>query len=298
MKILCLVITFLGLLLAVVFGFAGINQKDAAKKYLADAENLAEIQKGYEAEIGELEQKIAELSPEKETLTVKKEYLEEMARYRTEKTAFLTFDDGPSTNTLKILDILKQYDIKATFLVVASKLDNLASLQALQRMADEGNTIAIHAYNHVYSDLYQSKDAFFADFDKASALIEEKTGKKPEIARLPGGTYSAWQFCQQYGGDGAIFDEIMDEFEKRNIMVADWNVDSEDWNSATTAAAATENIVSGARKRLSGEYKTALILMHDFSNTIASLENTIGRLKGMGFSFETLHNGGYYYRQK
>ena len=88
MKILCLVITFLGLLLAVVFGFAGINQKDAAKKYLADAENLAEIQKGYEAEIGELEQKIAELSPEKETLTVKKEYLEEMARYRRKKPPF------------------------------------------------------------------------------------------------------------------------------------------------------------------------------------------------------------------
>ena len=137
MKILCLVITFLGLLLAVVFGFAGINQKDAAKKYLADAENLAEIQKGYEAEIGELEQKIAELSPEKETLTVKKEYLEEMARYRTEKTAFLTFDDGPSTNTLKILDILKQYAMKASYFVGASMLDYLASLQALLRMADE-----------------------------------------------------------------------------------------------------------------------------------------------------------------
>lgn len=298
MKILCLIITFLSLLLAVVFGFAGAGQKEAAKKYLADAENLNQMRQEYEAEITQIDQKIAALTPEKEKLSAEKNRLEEMNRYRTEKTAFLTFDDGPSYNTLKILDILKKYDIKATFFVVASKLDNPSSLEALQRMADEGHTIAVHAYNHVYSDLYKSKDAFFEDFDKASALIEEKTGKKPEIARLPGGTYSAWQFCQKYGGDGGIFDEIMDEFEKRNIMVADWNVDSEDWNSTTSASAATENILSGARRRLGGEYKTALILMHDFSNTIASLENTINQLKSMGFAFETLNNGGYFYRQK
>lgn len=298
MRLLSLIVTFLGLLLAVVFGFAGMSQKSAGEKYIADAENFTEIKKGYEAEIAELDAKIAEITPEKEALATEKNRLEEMNRYKTEKTAFLTFDDGPSYNTLKILDILKEHDIKATFFVVASKLDNPDSLKALQRMADEGHTIAVHAYDHVYSDLYKSKDAFFEDFDKAIALIEEKTGKKPEIARLPGGTYSAWQFCQQYGGDGAIFDEIMDEFEARNIMVADWNVDSEDWNSATSASEATANVISGSKRRLNGEYKTALILMHDFKNTIASLDNTIEQLKGLGFSFETLHNGGYYYRQK
>ena len=68
-----------------------------------------------------------------------------------QKTVYLTFDDGPSRNTDKILDILKEYDVKATFFVVGKTDEH--SVRAYQRIVEEGHTLAMHSYSHKYEEV-------------------------------------------------------------------------------------------------------------------------------------------------
>lgn len=75
---------------------------------------------------------------------------------------YLTFDDGPSDNTNAILDVLDDYNVKATFFVTGK--EDEASKAAYKRIVDEGHTIAMHSYSHKYSDIYASKEAFQNDF--------------------------------------------------------------------------------------------------------------------------------------
>ena len=91
-----------------------------------------------------------------------------------EKTVYLTYDDGPSKNTPRILDVLKKYGVKATFFVIGKEDEE--SLALYKRIVDEGHTIAVHTYSHKYHDIYQSVDAYLEDFEKVENLIYNTTG--------------------------------------------------------------------------------------------------------------------------
>lgn len=103
-----------------------------------------------------------------------------------ERQVYLTFDDGPSSNTDQILDILKEYDVKATFFVVG-KTDE-RSVKAYQRIVDEGHTLAMHSYSHKYDEIYESKEAFAKDLNSLQEYLYETTGVWPRIYRFPGGS--------------------------------------------------------------------------------------------------------------
>ena len=66
---------------------------------------------------------------------------------------YLTFEDGPSDNTGEILDILAQYDVKATFFVVGKEDEESKALY--QRIVDEGHTLGMHSYSNKYSQIYR-----------------------------------------------------------------------------------------------------------------------------------------------
>ena len=74
---------------------------------------------------------------------------------------FLTFDDGPSANTDKILDILDAYGVKATFFVVGKE----GYTQQYQRIVKEGHTLAMHSFSHKYQEIYESEEAYIEDLD-------------------------------------------------------------------------------------------------------------------------------------
>lgn len=103
-----------------------------------------------------------------------------------EKQMYLTFDDGPSTVvTEKILDVLKEEDVKATFFVVSDRAKTRRS--TLKRIADEGHTVGVHSATHDYSKIYASDDALLRDVSTCANFIYEVTGKKPTCYRFPGG---------------------------------------------------------------------------------------------------------------
>ena len=197
------------------------------------------------------------------------------------KIAYLTFDDGPSSNTLEILKILKQYDIKATFFL--NGRPNLESLY--KQISEDGHTLANHTYSHDYKSIYKSADNFKKDVKKLDAYITVVTGKEPNfILRYPGGSNN--QISRDYGGM-EIMNNIIKEMNKEGYLYFDWNVDSSD---ASAFRQDKDKIVQAVLTQSTG-VKHANILMHDLdpkTTTVQALPEIIEGLKSQGFIFDVL----------
>ena len=135
------------------------------------------------------------------------------------KTMYLTFDDGPSEeNTQRVLDILRDRDIKATFFLVGENVRQHPEMA--RQIVAEGHTIGIHCDNHDYETLYESVDSYVEDFEKARQTVYEVTGVETNLFRFPGGSVNAYN--QKVGQ--AIIEEMTD----RGYIYYDWNASLED----------------------------------------------------------------------
>ncbi|MGM9974543.1 MAG: polysaccharide deacetylase family protein [Clostridiaceae bacterium] len=206
-----------------------------------------------------------------------------------EKTVFLTFDDGPSTeSTNKILDILKENDVKATFFVWAETLEqSQGQRDSLKRALEEGHAIGNHSYSHNYNYLYPNGevnyDNFFADFEKADKLLQEVLGEEfqTRVIRLPGGAMS-WKGL----------DKVKEKLKEDKVAYVDWNVDSSD---ATSNHQTKEQILASVKEGVeylqSANINQVTILMHDTNakvSTVEALPEVIAYLKEQGYQFKTL----------
>ena len=188
-----------------------------------------------------------------------------------ERQVYLTFDDGPSSNTDQILDILKEYDVKATFFVVG-KTDE-RSVKAYQRIVDEGHTLAMHSYSHKYDEIYESKEAFAKDLNSLQEYLYETPGVWPRIYRFPGGSSNTVSKVDMQ--------ELIEYLTDIGITYFDWNVASGDAVSRTLPAETiVSNCLSGIEKQ-----KESVILMHDASNkgtTVEALPRIIEAIQERG----------------
>ena len=98
------------------------------------------------------------------------------------KVVYLTFDDGPSAHTDKILEILNKYNAKATFFVTGN---NQKHNDVLKRIVDQGSVVALHTYTHNYAEVYASEDAYFKDLKKISDMVKEATESNPNSSVSP-----------------------------------------------------------------------------------------------------------------
>ena len=103
---------------------------------------------------------------------------------------YLTFDDGPSERTAKILDILKEKDAKATFFVVGSSSQE--SKELLRRIVNEGHTLAMHSYSHNYKKIYASVEDYLADMYQIFTQMREETCVTPSLFRFRGGSVDGY----------------------------------------------------------------------------------------------------------
>ncbi|WP_051226740.1 polysaccharide deacetylase family protein [Butyrivibrio sp. MC2013] len=165
------------------------------------------------------------------------------------KKIYLTFDDGPSSRTSEILDILKEYDAKATFFVCGRE----GYEDVLRRIVDEGHTIAMHSYSHDYDSLYESLDSFQADMHKLQNYIYDVTGVWTKYYRFPGGSSNT--------RSNVDMKELEDYLDRDGIVYFDWNVYSGDKVSSDIMVS---NVIAGI-----DEYDTCMILMHDASDKAA-----------------------------
>ncbi len=195
---------------------------------------------------------------------------------------YLTFDDGPSAKTTtKILDTLKENNVKATFFIKGT-----ADLSLLQRMKDEGHTIGLHTDTHEYGKIYKSTDAYFKDLQAVSDKVYERVGIRSTIIRFPGGSSNtaSRKYCK------GIMSELTEMVQDRGYKYFDWNVDSDDAGKARTSEEVVSNIKKYAIKN--GSTKGDIcILMHDIkSYTAEALPEVIAELKAAGYEFKGLEH--------
>ncbi len=193
------------------------------------------------------------------------------------KMIYLTFDDGPSPRTEEILDILKKYDIKATFFVIKTKDEYIPFMK---RAVEEGHTIGVHSYSHKYNEIYRSVDAYLDDFTKCYNYIYDNTGYKPEIYRFPGGSVNNYNAATRH--------DIVAEMSRRGYIYFDWNVESNDSSRGKDATSIYNSVINGCKGK-----SRAIIIFHDSTSkksTVQALENIIITLKEDGWQFAALDN--------
>ena len=188
-----------------------------------------------------------------------------------EKIIYLTFDDGPGPETERLLDVLKKYNVQATFFVV-----NTSYISTIQRAAQEGHTIAMHTMTHQFKEVYASEEAFFADLYGMQAVIESYTGTAPMLMRFPGGSSNTISKFNK-----GIMTRLTQQVTEKGFVYFDWNVDSKDAGGATTAQEVYLNVTYSVSNKTE-----SVVLMHDIkSYTVDAIESIIIWALQNGYTF-------------
>ena len=181
------------------------------------------------------------------------------------KTIALTFDDGPhSTLTPRLLDVLKEKNVKVTFFVMGIKAEMHPDV--LKRAHEEGHEIANHVWDHpVLSKI--SKEAVHDQLVRTTSAIENAIGVKPQVMRPP------------YGNSNKGLNDFIFKTEKLKVIM--WSLDTLDWKRP-----APTEIVKKAMEKTKGG---TVILCHDIHpGTIAAMPELIDGLTAAGFTFATV----------
>lgn len=199
-----------------------------------------------------------------------------------EKIAYLTFDDGPTVKaTSKVLDILREEDVKATFFVVGKHVKEHPEL--VKRAYDEGHYIANHGYDHSNKMLYKSSDSFISEVKNTDIEIGKAIGIEDycsHVFRFPNGYMSSNYKAKKK--------EAVKLLNQMNYTYIDWNCLNNDSIKKYTKSQLLNNL-----KKSSKNKGTLVILMHDTSDvndTPSILKDSINYLKKEGYEFRNFYN--------
>lgn len=274
-KIFIIIILLFILLLLILVIINSVKIIRASKVYKQYESQLALLNYQKQQEEAKRQAKIPKLTDEG------KKNIDEIYHSET-KRAFLTFDDGPSSITNTILDILKQENVKATFFVLGNRVEK--NPEAVKRMYDEGHYIANHGYTHVYENIYASPETVLDEYNKCNDAVKNAIGVQEynsHLFRFPGGLV---------GGKYAdIKNQANELLKQNNIMHIDWN--------ALNGDAETNNLsIDFEMSRLqetTQNKNSVVVLMHDAplkKVTAEALPQIITYLRDQGYEFENFYD--------
>jgi peptidoglycan/xylan/chitin deacetylase (PgdA/CDA1 family) len=184
----------------------------------------------------------------------------------------LSFDDGPSPSTVKVLDILQQYHIRATFFLVGKNVERYPDI--VLRILNGGHLIGSHTYSHNPWSSMKTPKQISSELDMSSSAICSITGNAPHFFRPPFGWESPW---------------MSKEYRSKGYTIVKWTIDPKDWQHPSP-----EIIVNRILTNLKSD---AIILLHDghqtkaspnVQETIRALPVIIEKLEERGFRFVTI----------
>ena len=181
---------------------------------------------------------------------------------------YLTFDDGPSKNTERILDILKKYQVKATFFVVGKEDD--ASILLYKRIVNEGHTLGMHSYSHDYNEIYASKENYIADLTRLKDYLYEVTGVRCQYVRFPGGSSNQVSKVEMK--------ELIKYLAEEELVYYDWNLSSKDADQRNSKA---DTIQNNCLSQIEDYSKEVILLFHDGPDKEATAEALPGIIEGI-----------------
>lgn len=279
------------LLVVVAFHFKEIKANDAdimnsfsniQNELSQKNDEISEQNSIHESEKEELNRKISDLNRQ---VSLKRKQQAESAAVALPnpspesggKTIYLTFDDGPSPNTPRIISILNSYGIKATFFVKNTSYNGY-----MKDIVDNGNVIALHSYTHDYKRIYSSDEAFYQDLQDISDLVYLQTGVRSNIMRFPGGGSNT--VSKKYSP--GIMTRLTQGVADRGYIYYDWNCSSGD---AIKNTVPKDTIVANCKRVPAA--KNVIVLLHDTdakSTTVEALPEIIEYYQSCGYTFSTI----------
>lgn len=234
------------------------EQKSAVEAYVSALGNPSgqEGASGQEVTAGQEDVRGQEDASDEENVTVRKVYL--------------TFDDGPSSNTDNILDILDTYGVKATFFVTGK--EGAKAEASYRRIVEEGHTLGMHSYTHDYSVIYASEEAFMEDMEKLQRYLYDVTGVQSTYIRFPGGSSNKVSDVDMR--------LLITDVHEAGMEYFDWNVSSQD---ASSKPLTKEEILDNCLNSIE-RFQNCIILMHDAGSkdsTVEALPELIEHIQAM-----------------
>ncbi|WP_163192592.1 polysaccharide deacetylase family protein [Clostridium thermarum] len=197
------------------------------------------------------------------------------------KYAFLTFDDGPSKNvTPQVLEILRKYNVSATFFVLGSAVENNPEL--VKQIYEYGHAIANHTYSHDYEILYPNKtvnvQAFKTEVNKTIAAIVAAIGttSASRVVRFPSGSFESWK------------KPMKEELINSGMYYVDWNAENRDGIKNDVSLDEQLEAITNNIGNAEGTDVNLIVLMHDSStkqSTVDALPAIIELIKSKGYEF-------------
>lgn len=185
---------------------------------------------------------------------------------------YLTYDDGPSMYTERLLEILDEYGAKAAFFLV----NDTRYIEIAAQEAEAGHTVAIHSMTHDYDKIYASEEAYLKDLYGMQQIIAEYTGQTTMMMRFPGGSSNTVSWRNK-----GIMTRLTKLVEEKGFHYFDWNVGSHDASDDTSWEESAQNVIRGITCQ-----RISVVLMHDSRATCIRATNKIlqwGRENGYLF---------------
>jgi peptidoglycan/xylan/chitin deacetylase (PgdA/CDA1 family) len=176
----------------------------------------------------------------------------------------LTFDDGPSPVwTPLVLDILREYDVTATFFVIGWRVEQHPDI--VRRMVAEGHSVQNHSWSHLWLTRY-STATVVEQLERGSEIIEAVTGQEPNCIRPP------------FGAHDARIRSIFRDLGLHSIM---WHRDPQEWRGSVNSV--TSYLVRHTRDQ-------EIVLMHDTNGYVIAraLPGIIEGIRAKGLGFDTI----------
>lgn len=200
------------------------------------------------------------------------------------KIIYMTFDDGPGKYTNTVLEILAEYDIKATFFLVGSYIEKYPD--SVRAIADAGHTIGCHSMSHNYTEIYASPKAISADIELWERAVYEALGYIPgeRLYRFPGGST-----CTAI--KEGTFVDLLGAVKDMGYTVYDWSCANNDaWYVNMREGQTKEEFFMESLQislKLSGSVR--ILLLHEsVQESVGILREMIEYLLDEGYAFMPL----------
>lgn len=194
-----------------------------------------------------------------------------------ERVIYLTFDDGPSDHTPRLLRLLARYDAQATFFLVDTPQ---CTDEMLLSIVADGHSIGVHSLSHDFKTIYSSEDAFLEDLYAMQNVIRTKTGVTTTLMRFPGGSSNTVSRRYSRG----IMSRLVEAVTEAGFRYFDWNVDSGDAAGCLDTERIYRNVIAGVRGR-----EQAVVLLHDvYACSVQAVERILVWGKKNGYVFRAL----------
>lgn len=188
----------------------------------------------------------------------------------TQKTVYLTFDDGPTPEITEwVISLLKQHNIKATFFCIGNNIEKHPDI--FQKVIDDGHTIGNHTFNHLNGWNTQNTP-YLENMEACELSITKRIGKaNAKLFRPPYGKIKPYQ---------------AKEIRKKGYKIIMWDVLSADFDTTITPQQCLQNVTANTTEG-------SVIIFHDSIKAFPNLEYTLPKaieyLKENGFSFGTIN---------